>query len=237
MSALIARDDARLAVAFTAEAVALKESALAVAGLIGKVTNATENATAVQAQVELKGILAQAEKARRACKEPVLEYGRKIDDAARSFCDELNAEMARVSLLVGNFQQLEQAKARAAERARNEELTRLERERAAAEAQATSHDALDAIAKHFNDKEKAISSDSPQPARIAGQIVRKDYEIEVTDIWLLAKAHPVCVKIEPRLSEIKEMLRQGVKVAGVRATEITTATVRANTRTPAAIEA
>ena len=37
--------------------------------------------------------------------------------------------------------------------------------------------------------------------------------------WLKAAdvAHPVCVKIEPRLSEIKNLLDAGVKVSGVTA--------------------
>lgn len=58
--------------------------------------------------------------------------------------------MTRISRLVGDFQQLEQARARAAEQARNAELLRLEREKAEAIAKANSHEQVDAIQQHYN---------------------------------------------------------------------------------------
>jgi hypothetical protein len=76
------RDDAKLTVSFTPEAVALKDTALELSGVIGKVTNADENAAAVAAQVEIQKVRSLAEKARKAAKEPVLEYGKRIDAAA-----------------------------------------------------------------------------------------------------------------------------------------------------------
>lgn len=235
MSALIVRNDAQLSIAFTEEANALKETALTAAALIGKVTNANEQAEAVTAQREIQQVLSQVEKARRACKEPVLEYGRKIDDAAKRFKEDLDAEMLRISRMVGDFQQLEQAKERAALAARNEELSRLEREKAAAVAQAKSHEQLDAIAEHFDRKAQAMPVVTA--ARVEGQIVRQDYEVEITDIWLLARLHPTCVEIKPRLSEIKELLKTGAKLSGVKATPIVKSTVRVNGRQPQAIEA
>lgn len=48
----------------------------------------------------------------------------------------------------------------------------------------------------------------------------------MTDVWLLAKSHPGCVKIEPRISEIKSLLNNGVKVAGVNAVRIQKSGVR-----------
>ncbi len=53
------------------------------------------------------------------------------------------------------------------------------------------------------------------PIRAEGQRVREEWNVTVTDIWMLARVHPGCVKIEPRLSEIKELLDAGVKVAGI----------------------
>lgn len=55
---------------------------------------------------------------------------------------------------------------------------------------------------------------------------RHDWEVTVTDVWLLAKSHPGCVKIEPRISEIKSLLNNGVKVAGVNAVRIQKSGVR-----------
>lgn len=235
MNALIVRNDAQLSIAFTEEAKAIKESALTTAALIGKVTNANEQAEAVTAQRELQQVLSSVEKARKACKEPVLEYGRKIDDAANQFKGELGAEMLRISRMVGDFQQLEQAKERAALAARNSELSKLEREKAAAVAQAKSHEQLDAIAEHFDRKAQAMPVITA--ARVEGQIVRQDFDVEITNIWDLARCHPTCVDIKPRMSEIKELLKTGAKLAGVKATPIVKAGVRANGRQQEAIEA
>ena len=64
------------------------------------------------------------------------------------------------------------------------------------------------------------------PVKAEGQSVRKEIRIEITDIWTLAKMHPGLVKIEPRNAEIKEMIRLGHKVAGVRSWEETISSVR-----------
>lgn len=226
--ALIVRDDSKLLVSYTKEAEAMRDDALAIAGAIGKVTNAEEQQIAVNAQAEIQRVRQLAEKARKAAKEPVLEFGRKIDSAAKDFVSELDAEMTRISQLVGSFQQLEQMKMRAAEQARQEELTRLERERAEALSKASSHEAADAINEHFCTK--AAQLPVAESHRAEGQIVRQDWEISVKDIWTLARAHPTCVKIEPRISEIKELLKLGVKVQGITAELITKAGVRVSTQ-------
>ena len=129
--AIIIRDDAKLSVSFSEQALALKAKALEIGALVGKVTDAMEQNKAVEAQTELQKILSLAEKARKACKAPVLDFGRKIDATAEAFISELKEEMLRISQLVADFQQLEQAKAQAAERARALEAEKIERERLA----------------------------------------------------------------------------------------------------------
>jgi hypothetical protein len=215
--ALITRDDARLSVTFTEAANALKEQALAVAGVIGKVATADDNAAAFQAQQAIQSILSRAEKARVECKAPVLEYGRRIDASHSKFVEEIKDEMTRVSALIGDFQMLEAAKARAAAKLLQDNLAKIERERAEAEAKAKSHDQLDAIQEHFNNKAAEAFSDvrTPEPARADGQIIRHDWEITVTDIHKLYRAHANCVDLKPRLSEIKELLKAGVTPQGV----------------------
>lgn len=234
-SALIVRNDAELTVYFTQTAYKLRELALEASALIGRVTNVGEQAEAVSAQKTINELVSTVEKARKLCKEPVLEYGRAIDDACKKFVEELKPEQLRVAKMVGDFQQLEQAKERAAQQARNEELAKIERERAAAIAQAKSHEAVDAIQQHF-DREAQLMPSPQMAPRVEGQVVKNDWDIQVTNIWDLARAHPSCVKMEPRLSEIKELLKAGVKVAGVTATPIVKSTVRANGRATQAIE-
>ena len=271
--ALIRRDDKLLAASFTAEALALKEAALASGALVGKVTNGEEQEAAVTAQKEVGRILKLAEDARKAAKEPVLEYGRRIDDAAKRFIEDLKVEQLRLAKLVADFQQLEQARVRAAQLAREAEERKLQEERRRAEeevqrkareeqqrldeesrkaaalaqsardnkereaaaalqleidrqkalASAQSHDALDRI----NDQHSAAVADLPTASavRTEGQRVTESWEFEVTDIWTLARAHPACVVIAPRRSEIKSLLNAGAKVAGIRAWKETKASV------------
>lgn len=218
-NALMVRDDGRMSVAFTQSAIALRDAALEQAALVGRVANADEQQTAVLAQAALAEILTNVEKARKAAKEPVLNFGRAIDDAAKVFVTEAKSEQLRVGGLVSDFQNLERIRIQAARDAENARLAQLERERAAALAQAETVEKVNAIQEQFSNRarDEAPPPQSITAARATGQRVREEWNIEVVDIWLLAKAHPGCVKIEPRLNEIKSLLDAGIKVAGVRA--------------------
>lgn len=212
-------------VEFSAEAIALKNTAWELAAAVTEVRNAEHQSIAVSAQVGLATLLKQVEEARKKAKAPLIELGRKIDNVSKAFVKDLEEEELRLARLVGDYQALELAKTRAAEAARNRELTELERQRAEELAKASSHEEIDAIQEQYNQ----AAADLPGPAapqREAGQVVTQDWEITVQDIWLLARAHPACVKIEPRLSAIKELLKLGVKVSGVNATPIVKASVR-----------
>jgi hypothetical protein len=216
--ALIRRDDAALKADFTETAVALKSTALEAAALIGKVNSAETQEAAVNAQRQIAELLGLAEKAREACKHPVLLFGRRIDETARAFCKELKEEQIRIAILVGNFQALEQARVRAAQQAENDRLLALEREKAKELQKAETHEQFDAIAEKFNNRAAAEAPAEPiAPVRATGQRVREEWNVTVTDIWLLARAHPTCVKIEPMIGEIKTLLNAGIKVSGVKA--------------------
>lgn len=236
--AMMKRDDAGLSVSFTQAANELKELALSGSALVAKVTNASEQEVAVEALKEVQRIISLAEKARVSAKEPILEFGRKIDHAAKMFVAELGEEKVRLGALIADFQSLEQARIRAEQQAQQAELSRLEKERAEAAAKAKSHDELDAINKAHDDKVAAQESAAPvaSPVRTDGQFVRTDWEITVTDVWTLARAHPACVNITPRLSDIKSLLNAGVKVAGVKAEKKVTASVRASRSGPVTVE-
>src|SRR5690348_11672187 len=148
--ALIRRNDAALTVEFTQSAIALKNQALEAAANIGKVVDAATQEAAVLAQRELANVLTLVEKARKEAKDPVLTYGRAIDDAARNFVQDAREEQLRLARLVGDFQQLEQERVRRAQQAENERLAALEREKAAELAKAKSHEELDKIQDKFN---------------------------------------------------------------------------------------
>jgi len=223
-TAMIQRDDGRLTISFTPEAQALKESALECGALIGRVSNADEQEAAVKAQLELRRLLKLIEDARKSAKEPVIDFGRKIDRTAAEFKAELDQEHLRITQLVADFQALEQARVRAAEAARQKELDELERKRQEELSNAKSHEDMDKINERANQEAAAVRVVAP--ARVEGQIVREDWDIQITDVWLLARSHPGCIKIEPRMSEIRQLLDAGIKVAGVSAKKIVKAGVR-----------
>lgn len=276
--ALIVRNDSALTVSFTGEAIALRESVLDKSAAIARVTDADEQRVAVESQAEIATLLRDAEKARVACKEPVLEFGRNIDLRAKEFVADLKLERDRLDKLVADFQALEKARVMAAEAERRLEQQRIEEarmkaEREAREAQEAEQRKLNAkaeearrqaeAAKNAQDAERArtlqseidrerkvsaaksleqmetIRANSQEEiaalpvataARVEGQRVTNEWNITVTDIWALARAHPACVKIEARNSEIKALLDSGVKVVpGVIAKREIKATARAGT--------
>jgi hypothetical protein len=124
-------DTAKLAVEFAPAAIAARDSALEKSALVARVSTQEEKEVAVEAQRSLQQIIAAAEKARKEAKAPILEYGRAIDGAAEKFVQEVKGEQIRVAQLVGNWEQEELAKQRAAEAARQLELQRIEQERQA----------------------------------------------------------------------------------------------------------
>lgn len=235
MQALIRRDDANLRIDFTEAALALKANALEAAALIGKVDSPETQIPAVAAQTQLWTFIGLCEKARRAAKEAPLEFGRRIDQTHKEFVQEVKDEYLRLSEAITSFQQLEAARVRAEQQAANDRLLEIERERARELQQAKSHEQMEAIQEKFAKRAEAEAPAAPiTPARAPGQRVTEDWEITVVDIWLLAKAHPGCVKIEARLSEIKSLLDAGVKVAGVLAKRAIKAGVAP--KTPKAID-
>lgn len=205
---------------------AMRDEALAASGLIGRVGTAEENAVAVEAQVKLSAYLKAVEDSRASLKAPVLKVGREIDALARDLAAAAREELNRVSTLLANYQAMEQARQRAAEAARMDELTELERERQTALAAAKTLDEQDEINADFC--ARAAQIEIPPANREQGQIVREDWEVEVTSLDLLYRSHPWCVKMEPRLREIKELLSTGVQVPGVKARKTIRATVSLN---------
>lgn len=233
--ALILRNDATLSIEFTTQAARIKEEALTVSAAVGKVTDSIENANAVEAQKSLAQVIKLVEQARKAAKDPVLAFGKKIDEQAKAFVQELTDEQWRISRLVGDFQQLEAKKAQAAARLEQERLAGLERERQQAIAQAKSHEELDAIEEAHDN---AVRQQAPQqpitPPRAEGQRVVEEIKFEVFDINALYASKPGCVRMEPKILEIKALLKAGLQLPGVRAWTETKATV--STRGPAAID-
>lgn len=224
---LVNVDYTKLEATFTQEADKLKEAALESSALIAQVTSAEENARAVQAQQNIHGLLATIEKARKAAKDKPHRLGKSIDDRAKDFIRDLNEEMGRISALVGSFQQLEQAKANAATQAINDEISEIERARAAEKSQAKSHEELEEIEAKYDALARKAQVGLAPTARATGQIVKNDWEIVVTDIHRLYRFHPNLCDVHANIPAIKNLLSQGAKIQGITATPIVKAGVRA----------
>lgn len=227
--AVMVREDGRLQVSWTAEAVRLRDEALALGATIEAVTSPEEQEAAVKAQIAIKAVRNTCEKARKECKEPVIEFSRTIDGSAKSFDAPLSSEELRIARLVGDYVTLQEQKARAQEALRLAELDAIERRRQEELAKAQSHDEIDAIQERINDEVKAASVPLVV-VRAEGQVVREDWEITVTDIWALAKAHPNCVQMEVRRSEVKTLLNAGVRPPGIEAKRVQNSGVRVGRR-------
>lgn len=223
-SSLMVRDDSQLQLIITAEAQKQKEAALESAMLVRKVTNAHQQDLAVAALMEIKRVRKAAEETRVSVKAPILDFGREIDRKVKEYDSPLAAQEMRIGREVGDFQTLEQAKARAAEAARVKELNEIERRRQEQRAQAASHDDLDRIDARSNQEAAALPV--VVPVRSAGQVVKDDWEITVTNPFQLAASHPNCVTITPKLLEIKALLKAGITPTGIIAKQVVKSGVR-----------
>lgn len=167
MTDLVLFCDTAGAVAVMPDAEALKVVALESSALIGRVSNSAQNALAVESQQQLKQLANAVEKARKAVKEPFLDKCREIDNKAKLFNAEIDAEYQRLSDLTVQYQRdqaaivAERESERLAEIARVEAEQRAEQERiakAAAEVEAKRVAELLRIAaaetQARNDKEK-----------------------------------------------------------------------------------
>ena len=115
----------------TLAAIAQKNSALANSALIGKVTNAAENKTAIEAMKSLKSLSSQFERERKETTEPLLEAQRKLKRAVDMERDDLDREFGRLECLAKDFALEEQRRIREEQEAQQRELARIEAEKQA----------------------------------------------------------------------------------------------------------
>lgn len=215
-------------VVFPVAAHSQRDGALGLAAMVLKVDNAQDQVPAVEAQRQLKEVIRLVEDGIGKEVDLANTFKKKLWSARDEFLKDTRDQLARITRMVGDFQTLAQAKARAAEAARNAELAELEQQRAEAMAQANSHEELDAIAEDFNRQAAAVPI--TEPPRVEGQRIVKDYEVTVSDVWALARAHPACVRIEALTGQVKTLIKAGLtKIPGVAWKEVTKADVRLNT--------
>lgn len=210
----------------TEAAIALRESALTTAALIGKVDNADSQRQAVSAQSDLKAVVKQIAAAEEATKGPLNQLRTAIIDTRKAFLVEVEAEGMRLARLIGEFQVKEQKRIAAEKAIQDAQLRELELAKAKEIVAAPTVAAQEEIRERYSELAKDTAP-TIAPVRATGQVVKTDWEITITDIHLLARGYPSCVTITPKLTEIKSLLTAGVDVKGITATKITTSDVRA----------
>lgn len=228
---LIKAAPAPVAISFDQEALKMRAEALESSALIAKVNDPKTQAEAVAAQTKLLTVIRAVEKARKAAKEPLLEFSRQLDQQASQFVVELDEEGNRIAALVNEYQEKERVRLAAEADLQNESLDRLEREEKEKLACADSLEEQDAIREEYCRK-RYLLAPVKAPPRAKGQLVKRDYDVTVTDIHLLYRTHPNCVKLTPLISEIKALLAVGVTPKGVTATQVTKSTVRSEKHQP-----
>jgi hypothetical protein len=157
----------------SAEAFAARDEVVAIAKLVPEVVDDRTRQIAVNAIADIKRLMADAEKARKAIKEPFIEGGRAIDNAKAEFCVPLLSAWSGLDEQVTAYETGLRELAAEQERLRQKELVELQKTLPPAEAQAQ------------------VEELAPQlplvPAK--GQSVRETWDYEVLDLAQLWMAY------------------------------------------------
>ena len=222
---LFSRSPDNLSVSTNEKCKEICEVALAKAAVIGKCENAKDNQRVVEAQTSLKEYLDLIEHSRKFVKQAPWDLCVKIDTLANQLKKEATEEMMRISKLAGDYQAAERDRVRELERTRQRDLEAAFRDKHEQLLKATMPEEVEFIESKY--KRQVESLPVAEPVKAENQTTKEDWEILITDIWLLAKMHPQCVNPPTeRKLEIKALLKAGVTVAGIIATPVVKASVR-----------
>jgi hypothetical protein len=182
----------------------LKTRALELCKPIRVVTTPDEQTKAVAALREVKAVLNGMESTRKAVKRPVLDLGKRIDDLAHGFTQELEKQYGRLSGMINHYQRKQlQAKAEEVGKIKSNEMLAAElREKAAIlrddanvagdlphhEAMMREADKLESQAFDLEmSTELAVVSGVDKPP---GLVVRNRINFEVIDPIVFCQAYP-----------------------------------------------
>jgi DNA polymerase III gamma/tau subunit len=171
-TALLIRDDIARDLTIAPEFTLAKDVALQNAALIGAVRNQESQAEAVKVQAELKSLISGVERARKEVKQPVLDFGRLIDERARQAVLELEAEHLRVTNLVCTYADEQRQIAADLERRRQAELAAVEAEnrRKQYEAEKAAREAQEAAER----EQKRIADEAARVEREAQEAAERE---------------------------------------------------------------
>jgi chromosome segregation ATPase len=216
-------------------AIELRESLLDRADELQTCTNSAESVTIREVIRDLASFRNRLEESRKAVKAPLLELGKKIDDAAKTFGGDAAQEEKRLAGLVTSYAAEEERKRReAAEAARREaeakacaaaeEARRIAAEEARTAREKQAQEAAQAAAAQAAAR-AAAAEEATRFSAPAVSGVKAELDFEVEDIRKLYEIAPMLVEVLPRraaiLAELKRMRDAGhvVGLPGIRVVE------------------
>ena len=217
----------------------LRDRLLAESTPITSIENETDQRNAIAIVSQLKAVTRDIEASRKIVKKPYDEAVAQINAIAREATASIALESSRLEGLMGAFQaeqrriqfEKEQAARREQQRLAEEaEKARVDAERLRLESEKAKGKKAAALREQAEDAEikageaaDAVSAAPPaviqEAPRAHGASVSEGYDIEVVDIGLLYKSYPQCIKMEPRLMAIQDLIRIGrLDIPGVKLT-------------------
>lgn len=204
------------------EAEKAKQEILASAGTVVAVASNEESATAQFQIRKLAGFRISVENARKKVKAPVLELGKKIDEAAATFIGTVLLEEKRLTGLVGEHAKEVERLRREAEA---EERRKFQEAKAAADAAEAAKKAAEVVAAKQANQAAAATAAQAEKAKTAAFAERRDAsavvattrlnegvrfvdDFDVTNIAALYAARPDLVSLTAKTSEVKSVIKQ-----------------------------
>lgn len=201
------------ALGITEEGQLEKSSLLAKAAPIKTIENEKARDHAIWIAGSIKAHLKRVEASRIEVKSPFLDISRNVDAIASSHVYGLEVELRRINRIVGEFEDDRQ------------ERIKLERDQLIEQEKSSDL----AVVLEAEEKLEQLKG-APDLAKPKGGALRRDWDIEITDIKALYLAHPQCVELTAKNMAIKDLLKVGIQPVGVRATPKVDYAARANTK-------
>lgn len=218
-----------LPAAFEARRVALVKASAVPA----EITGITDLDTAADALTTIKALTKAVEESRKDVKGPLLDAGRKIDQVAKDFVDELNTAASRLSTMVGAYQEAQRRKAERikAEEAEKQQAAIMEMQAKQAALQGEGKldaAAADALRAEAADKiaESQLAAMKAEGPKADGVVTRTNWKFDVTDIDALHAARPDLCVITPNNAAIRAVIKNGKPIPGLRIWQEAAAVVR-----------
>lgn len=188
----------------TQDAWTLKKAALEAARPVARVETPEQQQVAIEALQKLKEVRAGIEASRKLVKAPVLELGRKIDEIARNYVEEIERQYGRLSGLINHYQQK-------LLRERSQEELKLEQSqdkaaqlrKRAAELPDDDPRKVNLIAEAFDLEMNTELAVVPVPEKPKGLVVRNRINFQVIDPIVFAQAWPKYWKWNPETETLK----------------------------------